>query len=114
MSTQHQDKPTDKRIEEMEAEILALRTQLAEARLEQWQGRIDDLEVQAHLAVREADDRVEALIADVRSRIAKGRAQVREAGATASSVADALREGVEKAFKDVRESLVKAREKAAR
>jgi hypothetical protein len=82
--------------------------------LEQWQGRIDDLEVQAHLAIKEADERVGTLIADVRSRIAKGRAQARAAGATATGVADALTEGVEKAIKDIRKSLIKARETASR
>jgi ribosomal protein L29 len=113
MSTQDKASP-EKRIEELEAEILALRTEVAQARFEQWAGRIDDLEVQAHLARMEADDRVAALISDVRSRIAKGRAQARVAGATATGVADALTEGVEKAIKDLRQSLVKARETASR
>jgi predicted nucleic acid-binding Zn-ribbon protein len=114
MSTQPQGSTTEKHIEELEDQISALRTEVTQARLEQWQGRIDDLEVQAHLAIKEADERVGALIADVRSRIAKGREQMRDAGATATGIADALTEGIEKAIKDVREGLIKARETAGR
>ena len=60
---------TDDRIAKLEEQInslhaqqVELRKQLAKAQLDQWQGRFEELEVQMHLAAKEASDKANALM----------------------------------------------------
>ena len=83
---------TEDRIAKLEAEIgklhaqqADLRKQLAKAELDQWQGRIEDLEVQMHLGAIEASDRMTALMDRLRSKWADARRQLEENIATAST-----------------------------
>ena len=106
---------TEERIARLEGEIEELRTrqgelhqQLAQAQLDQWQGRVEDLEVQMHLAAMEAD-----LMQQVRSRWADVRKQVEGATSTATSIGGSLREGLEKAVRDLRQALLESRNKLA-
>ncbi len=109
---------TDERIAKLEAQIDDLRTKLAElhkklnkAQLDQWQGRIDDLEVQMHLGAMETTDRLTALMGHLRSRWADARRQVEDRASTASSMADTVRTGLETAFAEVRKALLETKNK---
>jgi len=111
---------TEDRIAKLEAEIgklrtqqAALRKQLAEAQLDQWQGRVEDLEVQMHLGAMDANDKVTALMARLRDRWTDARRQFEQSITTASSVADTVRSGLENAIGDVRKALLESKRKLA-
>lgn len=111
---------TDERIARLEAQIDKLQTrqaelyqQLAQAQRDQWQGRVEDLEVQLHLATMDASERVNALMDQLRSRWAEARGQLEEAGSTATSVGDTLRVGLEKAVRDLRQALLESKNKVS-
>jgi chaperonin cofactor prefoldin len=111
---------TEDRIAKLEAEIgtlhsqqADLRKQLAEAQLDQWQGRVEDLEVQMHLGEMEASDKVTALMSRLRDRWADARRQFEQSITTASSVADTVRTGLENAIEDVRKALLESKRKLA-
>jgi hypothetical protein len=109
---------TEDRIAKLEAQIgklqdqqTDLRKQLARAQLDQWQGRIEDLEVQMHLGAMEASDKLTALLDQVHAKWADARRQIEESITTASSVADTVRTGLENAFDDLRKALLESRNK---
>lgn len=98
------------RIEELQAEIIGLRVELARTRIEQWAGRLDDLELQYHLGRMEADERRGTALADVRHRIARARQRAESRGEAAEEAVEAVTSGVEHAFADLREAMVRARD----
>jgi TolA-binding protein len=111
---------TEDRIAKLEAEIgtlhtqqAELRKQLAEAQLDQWQGRVEDLEVQMHLGAVEASDKAKAQMGKLRDRWADARRQFEQSITTASSVADTVRTGLENAIEDVRKALLESKRKLA-
>lgn len=111
---------TEERIERLEAQIDKLQTkqaelhkQLAKAQMDQWQGRLEDLEVQMHLAAMDTNDRLAGLMDQLRGRWADARSQFEDAASTASSVADTLRTGLENAFREVRTALVETKNKVS-
>lgn len=110
---------TDDRIAKLEAQIRRLEDkqsefydQLAEARLDQWKARLEDLEVQMHLGAMETNDRVNALVQRARDRWTEAKAQLGGATAVAADVAEAVRRGVESALDDLRTAMVEARQQA--
>jgi chromosome segregation ATPase len=109
---------TDERIARLEAQIDDLRAKLAElhqqmtkAQIDQWQGRIEDLEVQLHLGAMETSDKLTALVGHLRSRWADARRQLEDRASTASSLADTVRTGLENAFAEVRKALLETKNK---
>lgn len=107
---------SDERIERLEAQIeklqmkqAELHKQLTEAQIDQWQGRLDDLEVQLHLGSMEANDRVAAVMDQLRGRWNDARRQLEDAAATATSVAETLRDGLQDAFRDVRNAVLESK-----
>lgn len=98
-------------IEKLQAKQAELHRQLTQAQRDQWQGRVDDLEVQMHLGAMEANDRAAALMDQLRSRWADARGQFDDAIATASSVGDTLRSGLENAVRDLRRALLESKSK---
>ncbi len=107
---------TDERIAHLEAQIDDLRAKLAKlhqqmskAQIDQWQGRIEDLEVQLHLGAMETSDKVTALMGHLRSRWADARQQLEDRASTASSLADTVRTGLENAFAEVRKALLETK-----
>lgn len=109
---------TDDRITKLQAQIddlnaqqAELRKQLAKAQLDQWQGRFEDLEVQMHLGAKQASDQVNAQMDQLRAKWADARRQFEESISTASSVADTVRTGMEKAYDDLRKALLESRDK---
>lgn len=99
-------------IERLEARELELRRQLAAAQLDQWYGRIEDLKVQAHLAAMDTNDRVAALVGQLRHRWLDARAQMEGTTLATSGVAGSVRKGIEELLQDVRHALVEAKDKA--
>ena len=111
---------SEERIARLEVQIDKLQTkqsellhQLARAQRDQWQGRIEDLEVQVRLGAREANDKANALMDELRSRWAEARVQFDDATSTASGVGEALRSGLESAVRDVRKALLEKHEKTS-
>lgn len=106
---------TDERIAQLEARLdklsedqVAVMRQLTQAHIDQWQARIDDLELQVHLGRTEATDRFDALTSELQTRWSKARRQMEDASATTSSVAETLRTGLESAYKELRDALVES------
>jgi predicted nucleic acid-binding Zn-ribbon protein len=109
---------TDERIAKLEAQIAKLQAkqaelhkQLTKAQIDQWQGRIEDLEVQMHLGAMETTDKLTALMDQLRNRWADARRQFEDAASTASSAADTVRAGLENAFTQVRKALLETKNK---
>lgn len=100
----------ESRIAELQDQQADLRAQLAKAQLDQWQGRIEDLEVQVHLGAMETNDRLAPLIEQLRNRWLDAQAQVEGATSTAGDVLDQLRKGLEQAMADIRTALLEARD----
>lgn len=100
-------------IEELSAKQVELVTQLAQAERDQWQGRIEDLEVQLHLAAMEGNDRARELMDRLRSRWAEARGQFDGAATTAADVGATLRGGLQSAVRDVRQALLESKSKLA-
>jgi chromosome segregation ATPase len=118
------DDPTEARIAsleshiaELQAELAETRRQLTDAQLDQWKGRIDELEVQMHLGRLDAEKQMEPVVEQLRNRWLDAREQVTQAGSTAASVASdafgALRQGVEQAMDQLRDGARTARDKDA-
>ncbi len=93
-------------IEKLYAKQAELRKELAKAQLDQWQARIEDLEVQMHLGAMDANDKVAALMRQVRDKWSDARRQFDEAASTASGMADAVRTGLETAIGELRKALL--------
>jgi len=113
MTTEERIARLEGQIEELRSRQSELHQQLAQAQLDQWQARVEDLEVQLHLASMEANDRVAVLMQQLRNRWAEVRGQLDGATATATSIGGTLREGLEKATRDLRQALLDSRNKFA-
>lgn len=102
-------------IAELQAELAETRRQLTDAQLDQWKGRIDELEVQMHLGRLDAEKQMEPVVEQLRNRWLDAREQVTQAGSAAASAASdafgALRQGVEQAMDQLREGARSARGK---
>jgi hypothetical protein len=114
MTDQHDIERLEQRIRELETEQDALQRQLARAQLDQWEGRIDDLEVQIHLGTLELGERLDPLLESLRNRWLDVKQQVGESPSTTADALDALRSGLEQAMRDVRQAILDARSAATR
>ena len=105
----------ESRIAELQSELAETRRQLTDAQLDQWKGRIDELEVQMHLGRLDAEKQMEPMLEQLRNRWLDTREQVSQAGNAAASAAgdafSALRSGVEQAMDQLREGARSARGK---
>jgi|SoiMethySBSTD1v2_1073268.scaffolds.fasta_scaffold08138_9 chromosome segregation ATPase len=104
----------EKQIEKLDAKQSELYQQLAEARLDQWKGRLEDLEVQAHLGAMDTNERVAALMQKARGRWEEARKQFGGATAVAADVFETVRGGFENAVEDLRKALLDARKQATK
>ena len=111
MTTEERIAELEKQIHKLHDQQADLRKQLAKAQIDQWQGRIEDLEVQMHLGAVEAGDKAQAQMNKLRDRWADARRQFEESIRTASGVADTVRTGLEKAFDDLRHALLESKNK---
>jgi hypothetical protein len=99
-----------RRIDDLEQEQDALRESVAQAQLEQWEGRLEDLEVQATLGGMELRDRIEPIIEQGRQQLAEARRALDGGASTASEAAAAARKGIEQAWADLRAAFADVRE----
>ena len=111
MTTEERIAKLEAQIDKLHAKQAELHKQLSKAQLDQWQGRVEDLEVQMHLGAMETTDKLAALMDQLRNRWADARRQFEDATSTASSVADTVRVGLENAFKEVRKALLESKNK---
>ena len=111
MTTDDHITQLEDQIHELRDQQADLRKQLAKAQLDQWQGRIEDLEVQMHLGAANASEKATAQMNKLRARWADAKQQFEESIKTASSVADTVRAGLENAFADLRNALLESRDK---
>src|SRR5690242_14843493 len=109
MTTDDQIAAMKTRIEELEDQVGDLREQVLRAQIEQWQGRIDDLEVQVHLGSMEVDERVAPLLQGLRDRWLDAQEKLAGAPGTAGDVLDALRGGLDQAMADIRDAVLQAK-----
>jgi|LakMenEpi03Aug12_release.lakeMendotaPanAssembly.Ray.scaffolds.fasta_scaffold27047_6 chromosome segregation ATPase len=101
------------RITELQSELAATRQQLTDAQLDQWKGRIDELEVQMHLGRLDAEQQMEPVLEQLRNWWLDAREQLTQTGSAASSLAGdtfaSLRSGVDKAMDQLRDGMRSAR-----
>lgn len=103
----------ERQIAELQAQQAELRKQLIKSRIEHWQGRVDDLEVQLHTGALEASEKVTAKMDQLRSRWADTRKQWEAGITTASSAGETVRTGLESAYRELRNALLEAKNKLA-
>lgn len=110
------DDPTEDRISGLEARITELQTELSETRrqltdaqLDQWKGRIDELEVQMHLGRLDAEEQMAPVVEQLRNWWLDAREQIGSAGSTAGDAFSSLRSGVEQAMDQLRTGARSAR-----
>jgi gas vesicle protein len=113
MTTEDRVAKLEGQIDKLQKQQADLRKQLAKAQLDQWQGRIEDLEVQMHLGGMEASDKLTTLMDRLRDRWADSRRQFEASITTAAGVADTVRTGLEKAVEDLRKALLESKSKLA-
>jgi TolA-binding protein len=111
MTTEDRITQLEAQIGQLHGELAELRKQLAEAQIDQWQGRIEDLEVQMHLGAMEASDKLTALLDQLRNKWADARRQFEEGVSTTSTVRATVRAGLEKAFEDLRKAMLASKNK---
>ena len=92
----------DARVKDLESQLDDVRAQLSQAELDQWQGRIDDLELQLHLASLEVQDQVNPILDELRNTWLDARERLTSRREVADDVLDALRGGMERAMSDLR------------
>jgi len=90
------------RLGELEAQQKDVRTQLFDAQIELWEGRVDDLAVQMHLLTLDARDRLQPVVDKLQARLLDARSEVEKRGDTANEMVGDLRRGVQSAVDDVR------------
>ena len=98
-------------IDDLRAKLTDLNKQMTKAQIDQWHGRIEDLEVQMHLGAMESSDRINTLMTRLRTKWADARKQVEDKTSTATSVADTVRTGLENAFAELRKALLESKSK---
>lgn len=111
MATEERIAKLEAQIDKLQAKQADLYKQLAKAQIDQWQGRIEDLEVQLHLGAVQTSDKLTTLMDQLRSNWADSRRQFEGASSTASGVADTVRSSLENAFKEIRKALLEAKNK---
>jgi gas vesicle protein len=113
MTTEDRVAKLEGQIDKLQKQQADLRKQLVKAQLDQWQGRIEDLEVQMHLGGVEASDKLATLMDRLRDRWGDARRQFESSMTTAAGVADTVRTGLEKAVEDLRKALLESKSKLA-
>jgi chromosome segregation ATPase len=111
MTTEDRITQLEDQLHDLQGQQADLRKQLAKAQLDQWQGRVEDLEVQMHLGAVQASDKANAQMKKLRDKWADARRQFEDSIKTATSVADTVRTGLENALDDLRKALLESKSK---
>lgn len=109
------------RIAKLEDEISTLRAEQTELLRQQarfevdvWQGRVDDLEVQVHLATMEAEEKLQPLLDKLKLTWNDARGQLTDATSSATDVAETLRAGLSGAISEIRKALLESKDRVSR
>jgi multidrug resistance efflux pump len=113
MTTEERIAKLEAKIDTLQAKQATLHQQLNDAQVEQWQARIDDLEVQVHLATMEANDRLTPMLDQLRNTWLDAKTQLEGRSETATAVAETLRTGLESAYRDLRTAVLTAKSKVS-
>lgn len=113
MTTEERITALEQQITDLELKQSDLHEKLTKAQVEQWQARIDDLQVQLHLGAMETNEHLATLIDQLRSRWAAARVQMESASAVATDVGDTVRVGLEKAYGETRSALLASKNKVS-
>lgn len=107
---------TDERIAHLEARLdklsedhTTVTRQLSQAHVDQWQARIDDIELQMRLSTTRATERLDELNSELHTRWTDARGQMERASTTTTAVAETLYTGLDHAYKDLRDALLESR-----
>ncbi len=114
MPKEEHDGSLEDRIDDLEKQLKKLRKQLAQSELDQWRGRIEDLEVQLDLGSKEARDRLSPFVEQLRNAWLDARRQADSATSTASDVADKVRAGLDQAMDEIRSAVTAAKDRLDR
>lgn len=98
----------EQQIEDLKAQLADVRSRLLSAEFDQWRGRIDDLELQTRLGSMGVQDRIMPVVEQLRDLWLDARERTGDGVDTASEVTSRLREGLESAFKDLRDAVTDA------
>jgi hypothetical protein len=113
MTTQDRIKALEEQMARLRSEQDGLREQLAQAEVDRWQERVDDLELQVHLATMETNEKVNQLFQQVQHRWAAGKAQLERRSSAATEGAEAVRESLRTAFAEIRHAILETTHKIA-
>jgi predicted nucleic acid-binding Zn-ribbon protein len=113
MTTEDRIKNLETQIEALQTEQAGLNKQLAQAEIDRWQERIDDLEVQMHLGAMETNERVRGLVDQLEHRWGAAKAQLQSTSSAASEGAEAIRASLQKAFSEIRQAVLETTHKIA-
>lgn len=113
MTTQDRIKALEEQMESLRAEQVELNRQLAQAEADRWQERIDDLEVQLHLAAMDVNEKVGELLQQLRHSWAVGKAQIERRSSAATEGAEGVRDSLRTAFADIRRAVLETTHKIA-
>lgn len=106
MADEHTDGDVKEELDSLRAQIRDLQGQIAELELDQWKGRIDDLEVQLHLGAMAGRDQLNPLVEKLRNSYLDARETVTSTASTAGDVTVRLRKGLEQAMSDIRSAVL--------
>jgi hypothetical protein len=95
----------EQQIEDLKAQLADVRSRLVSAEFDQWRSRIDDLELQARLGSMGVQDKLMPVIEQLRDLWLDARERTGDGVDTASEVTGRLREGVESAFRELRDAV---------
>lgn len=98
----------EQQIDELKSQLADVRRRLVAAEFDQWHGRIDDLEVQARLGAMSVQDRLMPMVEELRNSWLDARERVGDGADVASEVTDRLRDGLDRAFKELRSAVTDA------
>ena len=113
MTTQDRIKALEAQMAALQSEQETLSKQLAQAEVDRWQERIDDLELQLHLAAMETNEKINGLLHQIQHRWAVGKAQLERSSSAATEGAESVRSSLRTAFTDIRKAILDATHKIA-
>lgn len=111
MSTEDRIKALEAKIDKLQAKQAELNKQLAQAEIDQWQGRIEDLELQVHLAAMETNDKLRGLLDQLQLRWADAKVQLETTTTAATEAFDSVRASLQTALKDIRKAMLDTKNK---
>jgi hypothetical protein len=98
----------EQQIEDLKSQLADVRSRLMSAEFDQWRGRIDDLELQTRLGSMGVQDRIMPVVENLRDLWLDARERTGDGVDTAGEVTARLRDGLESAFKDLRDAVTDA------